>query len=106
MRKHEEVLAQALQKEAVRREYDALDLEFELRRALLRLRNQLNMTQQELAERLNTKQAYISRIEQGHVALTIPYFANLIRAMNVDVEISLRPKNGKKEIIKTRIPVI
>lgn len=105
MKNHKEVLAQALQKEEVRREYDALDLEFEVRRALLYLRNELNITQQELAERLNTKQEYISRIERGHVALTIPYFANLIRAMNADVEISLRPRNGKGKMITTRILV-
>ena len=105
MRKHAEVLTKAMEREDVRKEYDALDLEFEIRGALLRLRNQLHITQQELAKRLNTKQEYISRIERGHVALTVPYLANLLRAMNADVEISLCPRDGKKEVIKTRIPV-
>lgn len=105
MKKHKEVLAGALEREDVREEYDALDLEFEIRRALLYLRNQINITQRELAERLNTKQEYISRIERGHVALTIPYFAKLLRAMDAEMEISLYPRNGNKEVIKTRIPV-
>lgn len=105
MKKHKEVLAGVLQREDIKKEYDELDLEFEIRRALLRLRQQINITQQELAERLNTKQEYISRIECGHVALTIPYFAKLLRAMDAEMEISLRPMNGKRVIMKTRIPV-
>ena len=106
MKNHKEVLARAVENEDVRKEYDALEPEFEIRRALLYLRRQINITQQELASRLNTKQEYISRIERGHVALTIPYFAKLLRAMDAEVEISLRPRNGTREIIKTRIPVV
>jgi len=108
MKRQQEVLARALENEGVRKEYEVLGPEFEIRRALLRLRQQMNITQQELADRLDTKQAYISRIERGHVALTIPYFVKLLRAMDAEMEISLYPRNGKrngkKEIIKTLIP--
>ena len=105
MKNHQEVLERALGNEDVRREYEALSLEFELRRALLSLRQKMNITQLELADRLNTKQAYISRVERGHVALTIPYFARLLRAMDAEMEISLYPKKGRREVIRTRIPV-
>lgn len=105
MKKHKEVLARALEKEDVQKEYNALELEYELRCALLRLRQEIHITQQELAERLNTKQEYISRIECGHVNLTLPYFARLLHAMDADIEISLRPRDSR-EVIKTRIPAV
>ena len=101
---HREVINRALLDTEVKREYDALELEYELRRVLLRLRQEMNITQEELAKRLRTKQEYISRIERGHVDLTISYFARLLHAMDADMEISLRRK-GSRQVIRTRIPV-
>ena len=106
MPEHREVLARALEKEDVKKEYDVLNVEFEIRRLLLRLRQEMNISQEELASRLNTKQEYISRVERGHVSLTIPYFAKLVRAMNAELEISLCPRVRGREIIKTRISVL
>jgi len=101
---HKEVVRKALADAEVRREYEALAPEYELRRLLLRLRQETNITQEELAERLGTKQEYISRIECGHVNLTLPYLVRLLHAMGADIEISLRPKDSR-EVIKTRIAV-
>ncbi len=95
---HKDVLREALSDPEIRREYDALELEFELRRALLRLRRQMDMTQEELAERLGTKQEYVSRIERGHVSLTMPYLARLLDALEADVEVSIRPRDGSEPI--------
>jgi transcriptional regulator with XRE-family HTH domain len=96
---HKEVLEKALADEEIRREYEALKPEFELRRALIYLRKSLNMTQQELAEMINTKQEYVSRIEHGRVELSVPYLAKLVRAMDADMEIILRPKDGSEPIV-------
>jgi len=101
---HREVRREALTDPEVRREYDALGAEFELRRVLLNFRRQMNMTQHEVAERLGTQQEYISRIERGHVDLTLSYLARLLHAMDADVEVSIRPRNGS-EPISTIIPV-
>ncbi|MBA7715288.1 hypothetical protein ES703_124329 [subsurface metagenome] len=101
---HKEVIRKALADVEVQREYEALELEYELRRVLLHLRREMHITQEELAKRLRTKQEYISRIECGHVDLTLSYFARLLHAMGADMEISLRPKDSRK-VIKTRIPV-
>jgi transcriptional regulator with XRE-family HTH domain len=96
---HREVLRKALEDEEFRREYEALKPEFELRRALILLRKNSSLTQQELAELVNTKQEYVSRIEQGHVELSVPYLAKLAKALNADMEIVLKPKDGRSPII-------
>jgi transcriptional regulator with XRE-family HTH domain len=96
---HKEVLERALADEKVRREYEALKPEFELRRALIYLRKSLKMTQQELAETINTKQEYLSRIEQGRVELSVPYLAKLVKALDAEMEIVLKPKDGREPII-------
>ena len=99
---HKEVLEKALANEEIRREYEALKPEFELRRALIYLRKSLNMTQQELAEIVKTKQEYVSRIEHGRVELSVPYLAKLVQALGADMEIILKPKDGGEPII-TRV---
>ncbi len=96
---HKEVLSKALNDEATRHEYEALKPEFELRRALILLRKISNLTQQELAELVNTKQEYVSRVEQGHVELSVPYLSKLVKALNADMEIVLKPKDGRKPIV-------
>jgi DNA-binding transcriptional regulator YiaG len=98
-RTHKEVLEKAFKDEEFKREYEALKPEFELRRALVLLRKKSNLTQQELATLVNTKQEYVSRIEQGHVELSVPYLAKLANALNADMEIVLRPKDGQEPIV-------
>jgi len=100
---HEEILKKALANPDVKHEYDALESEFELRRALIYLRRSMKMSQSDLAKLVGTKQEYISRVEQGRVTMTLPYFARVVKALNADIEITLKPKGGGKPI-KTRIP--
>jgi len=45
--------------------------EFEVERALIELRMRGNATQKKLADKLNTKQPYISRWKNGRVSPTI-----------------------------------
>lgn len=95
---HKEVLKRALAEKKIRNEYEALEPEFELRRALICLRRDMNITQKELAEMINTKQEYVSRIECGHVEVSVPYLARLVKAMGADMEIIFKPKEGGEPI--------
>lgn len=97
-RTHREVLERALADKETRREYEALKPEFEMRRALIYLRQSMNLTQKELAELVNTKQEYISRVERGRVEISMPYLVKLVNALGADMEIILRPKNGEEPI--------
>ncbi len=97
-------LEDALKDPEFREAYEALEPEYQLRRALILLRQRANLTQTQLAERLGTHQEYISRIEGGKTRLTLAYFAQLVHAMNADLEVSLQPKDGS-EPIKTKVIV-
>ena len=101
---YKKVLSEALSDPEFKREYEALEPEFQLRRALIELRRQMSLTQSDLAAKMGTKQEYISRVEQGHVDISITYLARIMKALNADMEITFRPKDGK-EPIKTRVLV-
>ena len=96
---HEEVLAELLKDSEFRKVYEAVQPEFEVERALIELRIKNKQTQKKLADKLDTKQAYISRIEKGGVSPTISYIAKMADALDADAEIVFRPR-GSKEVIK------
>jgi len=65
MSKLQQLKEKALQNEAVRREYDALEHEFALLDNLLRMRQAAGLTQEQVADRMGTKKSNISRLEKG-----------------------------------------
>jgi len=56
---------------------------------LLKARKKCGLTQQELANRIGSNKAYISRIERGIITPTVPTFYKIAAAMGMTVE--LRP---------------
>jgi DNA-binding XRE family transcriptional regulator len=96
---HQEVLAELLKDPEFKKAYDAIQPEYEVERALIELRIRTKQTQKKLADKLDTKQAYISRIEKGGVSPTVNYIAKMADALNADAEIIFRPR-GSKEVIK------
>ena len=61
-----ETLNELMQDPDFKAEYDALEPEFQVIRAMLSGRESANMTQKELAEKTGSAQADISRIENGN----------------------------------------
>jgi transcriptional regulator with XRE-family HTH domain len=53
----------ALQHPEVKKEYELLSPAYELRKQLIRIRKEAGLTQEEIADRLNTKKSNISRLE-------------------------------------------
>ena len=95
---HEEVLAHFLKDPEINEAYENLEAEEQLKRALIELRIRLKETQKKLAQKLDTKQAYISRVERGGVSPTVNYIARMADALNADAEIVFRPRGSKKVI--------
>ena len=95
---HEDVLKYFLKDPEIKKAYDALEPEYQVKRALIELRIRLNETQKKLADKLDTKQAYISRVERGGVSPTVNYIAKMADALNADAEIVFRPRGSKKVI--------
>jgi DNA-binding XRE family transcriptional regulator len=98
-RTFEEVLTDKLRDKKFKKAWNELDAEFATELALIELRMRGNETQKKLADKLNTKQAYISKVENGRVSPTISYIAKMAHALNADAEIIFRPR-GSKEVIK------
>ncbi len=59
----EEFKKEALIRPNVKKEYDRLTPEYELKLKLIQMRKKANLTQEELAAKMNTKRSNISRLE-------------------------------------------
>lgn len=60
-----DMLEKQLEDDEFRKEYEAIQPEIDIIKALVEARNSLNLTQKELAERTGINQADISKIENG-----------------------------------------
>ena len=63
--KHTELKEIALKRKAVNAEYQSLEPEFTLLRAMLSARQQSGLTQAQIAERMGTKSPAITRLESS-----------------------------------------
>jgi DNA-binding XRE family transcriptional regulator len=72
-------------------EYDALEEEFALMESLLRARTQANLTQEQVAERMETSQATIARLERGKVMPSTRTLKRYAEATGTRLKISFVP---------------
>ena len=75
-----------------RAEYEALEPEYRLAAALIRLRLAKGLTQEELARLMNTKQESIARLESGSSLPSLSTVKRLADALDAELEINLRSK--------------
>lgn len=68
-------------------EYDKLQPEFVVIRAVIEARMKKGVTQEELAEKLGTKQSVISRLESGRANPSVAFLKKLAQALNSHLEI-------------------
>ncbi len=62
---HSQLKEKALKKQSVRKEYEALEPEFNLLREMLKARNDAGLSQADVAERMGTKPPAITRLESS-----------------------------------------
>lgn len=93
MRRLDDYLAEQLQDEEFKKEYDALQPEFDVIRAMIDARTSQNLTQKELAERTGINQADISKLENGTRNPTIKLLKRLAEGMDMVLKIEFIPKN-------------
>lgn len=74
------------------REYEALQPEFDIIRAMVDARNSQNLTQKQLAERTGIHQADISKLENGTRNPTINLLKRLAEGMDMVLKIEFVPK--------------
>lgn len=74
----------------VRKHYDKLAPEYELIRSIMDKRLGKNMSQEELARKIGTRQSAISRLESGDANPSVKFLQKVARALGVHLRISLR----------------
>jgi DNA-binding XRE family transcriptional regulator len=82
---YEEFEAELLQKSGIRREYEALKPRYDMIRSFIERRNQLKISQSELARIIGTKQPAISRLEKGDYNTTLNTYFKVAEALNLDI---------------------
>ena len=83
-----------LQDPNIRAEYDALEEEFSIAEALIRARAKANMTQEQVAEKMQTSQSYVARLESGRVSLSMKALQRYAAATGARLKISLERKSA------------
>ncbi|MFV0343404.1 MAG: helix-turn-helix domain-containing protein [Anaerocolumna sp.] len=92
MRKYDDFLAEQLQDEEFKKEYDNLQPGFDVIRAIVDARVSQNLTQKQLAERSGINQADISKLENGTRNPSINLLKRLADGMDMVLKIEFIQK--------------
>ena len=85
-----------LQDPEIRKEYEDLKPKYEMIRSLIKRRNQLRMSQSQLARTVGTRQPAISRLERGEFNnVTLSTLIKVAHALDLDLDISLKDRQTK-----------
>ena len=94
--KYEDFKAELLADPEVRAEYEALEPEFRLIRSIISRRNELNISQEQLAKLVGTRQPAISRLERGDGNITVNTLRRIADALDADLDISFKARSHSK----------
>jgi len=92
---YEEFEAELLARPEIRQQYDALKPKYDMIRSLIERRNQLRLSQTQLARLIGTRQPAISRLEKGDYNTTLNTFFKVARALDLDISLQARSKNRR-----------
>lgn len=95
MTNYSEYKAKRLKDPAFKKEYDALDTEFEIVRALMDARIKSGLTQKELSERTGISQSDISKFENGNGNPSLRTIQRLADGMGMKLRLEFVPDAGK-----------
>ena len=92
MRKFDDFFNEQMKDTAFKEEYEKLQPEFDIIRAMVDARTSQNMTQKELSERTGINQADISKLENGTRNPTVNLLKRLAEGMGMTLKIEFIPK--------------
>ena len=87
-----DMLNEQMQNEEFRKEYEAIQPEMDVIRAIVEARISQNLTQKELSERSGINQADISKIENGTRNPSLNLLKRLADGMGMSLKIAFIPK--------------
>lgn len=89
---HQELHQEWMKAPKFRREYEKLEPEFRIANALIEARIKGKITQAELAEKANTGQAVISRLENMNAKPSLSLIQRIAEALGLRVDLRLLPQ--------------
>lgn len=93
MKTFDETLAKQMKDEEFKKEYEAIQPEMDVIRAIVDARTSQNLTQKELSERTGINQADISKLENGTKNPSINLLKRLAEGMGMTLKIEFVPKH-------------
>ena len=85
-----------LQDPEIRQQYEDLKPKYEMIQSLIKRRNQLRMSQSQLAGIVGTRQPAISRLERGDFNnVTLSTLIKVAHALDLDLDVSLKTRPSK-----------
>jgi transcriptional regulator with XRE-family HTH domain len=94
-------LEEHLKDPAFRQAWEESELNYQIARALIKLRLDLNLTQQELARKAGVPQSVIARLESGKHSPSLRSLEKISNKLGLQVKLDLVPKATKAGDIPT-----
>jgi DNA-binding XRE family transcriptional regulator len=86
---HEDVKKIYFQNDEIKKEYDNLEAVYTMKAQIIDIRNQMGISQKDLAELIGTKQSAISRLESGNYNPSIEFLDKVAHALGGHLQISI-----------------
>jgi len=87
---HKELKTDLMKNPGFRREYEKLETEFQIARQIIGARIKKKMSQEELAKKVNTGQAVISRLEGMNGKPSISLLERVAKALDTKISITIQ----------------
>jgi len=94
---YEKFEAELLKRPGIRKEYEALQPKYDMIRSLIERRNQLQLSQTQLAKIVGTQQPAISRLEKGNYNTTLSTFFKVADALDLNISLEARTKSDRTD---------
>ena len=78
-----------------KKEWENIEQEMEVVRAMIKARTAQNLTQKDLAEKTGINQANISKLENGNMNPSLKLLKRLADGLGMNLRIEFVPKNSK-----------
>lgn len=75
---------------AIRKALKETELEYQVARAVIKARTERGLTQKQLADKLNTKQSVISRVESANTTPSLSFLKRLAQALNASLKVQFK----------------
>ena len=89
----QEYLDEQLKNPEFRKEWDALEPEFAMVKAMIEARRKTGLTQRQLSEKTGIAQSDISKLEQGNANTSVRTLQRLAEGMDMRLKIEFLPVN-------------